>query len=188
MCYNGRSDPKPMNTRLAAVAIPLLLLAAGCTKIPDTYAPPVQRQPLTGQDPSGLRPFIRMNEPGVDAHLIKDVGPFLEGGTFRWTQQNPTLQFQLPPRTGWKLRFDFSLHSTVLKQTGPITITYFVNGKKLDEVRYEKDGEQHFEKAVPAGWLSSGSATVVAAKLDKVMEAADHNKLGLILTGAGFVE
>jgi len=187
MCYNGRSDPKPMTTYRAA-AVLLLLLAVGCTKIPDSYAPPVQRKPLTAQDPSGLRSFIRMSEPNVDAHLIKDVGPFLEGGAFRWTQQNPTLQFQLPPRTGWKLRFDFALHSLVLNQTGPVTISYFVNGKKLDEVRYEKDGEQHFEKAVPSDWLSSDGPTLAAAKLDKVMETADHNKLGLILTGAGFVE
>jgi len=188
MCYKVRSDSKPMNMCRAAVALLVLMLATGCARIPDTFSPPEQRQPVTGEEPSGLRNFVRVNEPGADAHFLKDINTFVEGGHFRWTQQNPTFQFQLAPRPSWKLKVDFALHSAVLSKTGPITITYFINGRKFDQATYAKDGEQHYEKLVPASSLSTGSPTLVSLQLDKVLETPDHNKLGLILTAAGFVE
>lgn len=197
MCYKGKSDPRsmnrppyrlPPNCRPWVLLVPLVLSAVGCTGIPDTYAPPVQRKPLTGVDPGSLRAFVRVNESGAEAHFLKDVNLFLEGGHFRWTQQQPTFQFQVPQRPGMKLKVDFALHSAVLEKTGPITITYLINGKQFDRVRYTKDGEQHYEKPVPPALLSAGAPTIVTLSLDKVLQTPDGNKLGLILTAAGFVE
>lgn len=177
--------PKPV---LLPAVLGLLLAAAGCTSIPTTYAPPIQRKPLTGQDPSSLRAFVRMNEAGAEAHLLKDVNPFVEGGGFRWTQQRPTFQFMPSSSAGQTFKLDFALHSEVIKKTGPITLSILINGKPFDRVTYTKDGEQHYEKRVPPGLLTRGSPTIVTVELDKVLDTPDGNKLGLILTGAGFLD
>lgn len=187
MCYNGKSDPPSMIRNLIPIVL-LLLIAAGCSSMPDTYAPPAQRKPLTGQDRGSLRAFVRVNEVGAEAHFLKDVSLFLEGGHFRWTKQRPTLQFLVPHRSGMKLKVDFGLHSEVLNKVGPITITYYINGRQFDQVRYEKDGEHHYEKPVPLDFLSMDAPTIVTMSLDKVLDTPDGNKLGMILTGAGFVE
>ncbi len=128
-----------------------------------------------------------MNEPGAEAHLLNDIRG-LEAGSFRWTRQQPTLQFQVTSTRNQRLKFDFALNSNVLAKTGPITVSYFVNGNLLERVTYTKDGEQHYEKRVPARFLSTDSPVIVSAELDKVMETPDGGKLGLVLTGAGFVE
>ena len=160
----------------------------GCVNIPDSYAPPVQRRPVSGPDTSRLKHFIAMNDPAAEDHFLNDIGA-LEGGAWRWTRQNPTLRFVLPTTRGLKFVADFSVSSDTLKETGPITIAYFVNGHALDSVRYEKAGEQHFEKAVAAEWLDEGQDVVVKLALDKVYVApADGAKLGVTILRAGFAE
>lgn len=173
---------------MKAAATLLLVLLCGCTKIPDSYAPPVQRHPVSGPDTSRLKHFIAMNDPAAEDHFLADIGP-LESGSWRWTCQNPTLRFVIPDPKGLKFSVDFSLSSDTMKETGPITITYFVNGRKLDTVRYEQPGGQHFEKAVPVDWLAGSEDVVVKLALDKVYTApADGAKLGVTLVRAGFTE
>jgi hypothetical protein len=166
----------------------LLLLLAACVKIDDTYAPPIQRRPVSGPDTSRLKHFIAMNDPAAEDHFLRDVGP-LEGESWRWTRQNPTLRFVLPSTRGLKLLVEFGIHDDTLRSTGPLTITYLVNGHVLDRVRYEKSGGQSFQKAVPSEWLGDGEDVVVKVALDKVYVApADGAQLGVTLARAGFVE
>lgn len=173
---------------MRAVAAVLLVSLCGCTKIPDSYAPPVQRHPVAGPDTSRLKHFIAMNDPAAEDHFLGGIGP-LESGAWRWTRQNPTLRFVVPTPNGLKFSADFSLSSDTMKETGPITITYFVNGRTLDTVRYEQPGGQHFEKAVPPEWLAGSEDVVVKLALDKVYVApADGAQLGLTLVRAGFTE
>lgn len=177
-----------MKRAVAAALIASALALTGCVNIPDTYAPPVQRHPVAGPDTSRLKHFIAMNDPAAEDHFLADIGP-LEGGAWRWTRQNPTLRFVLPATKGLKFVTDFSLSSDTMKVTGPITINYFVNGHPLDSVRYEKAGEQHFEKPVPAEWLNEGQDIVVKLALDKVYVApGDGAKLGVTIVRAGFAE
>lgn len=173
---------------MRASAALLLVMLCGCTNIPDSYAPPVQRHPVSGPDTSHLKHFIAMNDPAAEDHFLADIGP-LESGSWRWTRQHPTLRFVVPDPKGLKLSVDFSLSSDTMKETGPITIAYFVNGRALDTVRYEQPGGQHFEKAVPVDWLTGSEDVVVKLALDKVYTApADGAKLGVTLVRAGFAE
>lgn len=166
----------------------VLLVLAGCVAQPERYAPPMQRQPLIGPDTSRIKHFIAMNDPDAEAHIIRDVRT-LEGDSFRWTGQKPTLRFVLPRTRDLKFKADFSVSSETLKQTGPFHIDYYVNGRLLDRVLYDTPGEKQFEKAVPAEWLVKGGDTVVSMELDKVYVAsADGARLGVTLVRAGFLD
>jgi len=167
----------------------VLLAATGCVNMPETYAPPMQRLPQAGPDTSKLKHFVAMNDPMAMEHILRDVNPSLEGGMWRWTGQKPTFRFFLPTTRHLSFVMDFSLHADTMKQTGPVTISYFINGRPLDKISYDKPGEQHFEKAIDPSWLLKGSVNVASAELDKVFIAeADGAQLGLILMRAGFRE
>jgi len=170
-----------------ALAISLLLLT-GCVKQDETYAPPYQRRPLAGPDTSRLKHFIAMNDPDAPAHFLRDVNDRLESGFWRWTGQRPLIDFALPRHTGkLKLVMDFTIPDPVINQTGPITVTYYINTHRIDQVTYSKAGEQHYEKAVDPQWLADVD-NVVSADLSKVFVGDDGAKLGLALIRVGFRE
>lgn len=84
---------------------------------------------------------------------------------------------------------DFSVPGATFETTGPTTVTFTINGKVLDKVRYTSFGEKHFEKAVNPSWLEAGEDTIVAAEIDPVwISPQDGTELGIILLQAGFVE
>ena len=174
---------------MRALAVIFVFAAlAGCVKQDETYAPPYQRRPLAGPDTSRLKHFIAMNDPDAPAHFVRDIHEELQGGLWRWTGQRPLLRFVLPAKPP-RLTFvmDFTIPGEVLKQTGPITITYFINTRQVDQVTYSQPGEQHFEKPVDPIWLAAED-NVVSAELSKVFVGDDGARLGLALVRAGFRE
>jgi hypothetical protein len=167
----------------------LFVLLTACVNQPETYAPPMQRRPLAGPDTSKLKHFVAMNDPAAMEHVLRDVNPALEGQLFRWTGQKPTFQFFLPAIQHLNFVMHFSIHSDTIKQTGPLTVSYFVNGRPLGKVTYDKPGEQHFEKPVDSSWLLKNSVNVASAELDKIYVAPeDGAQLGLTLIRVGFRE
>lgn len=170
--------------------IPLLLLISltGCVKQDELYAPPYQRRPLAGPDTSRLKHFVAMNDPDAPAHFARDVNERLESGLWRWTGQRPLVRFVLP-RAAKRLKFvmDFTVTDEVLKQTGPLTVTYFINTHRIDQVTYTTSGERHYEKAVDPRWMTEVD-NVVSAELNKVFVGEDGVKLGLALIRIGFRE
>ena len=176
-----------MNTR-TAITLLLLLSLAGCVKQDELYAPPYQRRPLAGPDTSRLKHFVAMNDPDAPAHFVRDVSERLESGLWRWTGQRPLIRFVLP-RGVKRLKFvmDFTITDDVLKQTGPLTVTYFINTHQIDQVTYTTSGERHYEKAVDPKWLAEVD-NVASAELSKVFVGEDGVKLGLALIRIGFRE
>jgi hypothetical protein len=116
------------------------------------------------------------------------VGDDTGSGT-RWTGQKPTLQFYLREVKNLKVVMDFALADVILNSTGPLTVTYFVNGRQIEKTTYTKGGQVTVEKDVPADWLVKGGVNVLSAELDKIYVAPeDHARLGLLLVRAGFRE
>ena len=187
------TTPKPSRDRKGAVRLylALLLLSAltACVNIPDTYAPPIQRKPINGPDPSAFRHHIAMNDPMITAYIVRDISDHLESGAWRWTRKRPTLRFQLDRIDHLKLRVDYTVAEYTMKTTGPVSVSFFVNEHLLDKVAIPASGEQHFEKPVPAEWLRIDGETIVAMEVDKVWTSPDDGaQLGLILSSAGFVD
>ena len=164
----------------------MLLALASCATAPDGYPPPFQRGPLLS-DPHPLGPFVAMNDPEAETYFVRDISPVAEGTGWRWTHARPELRFWLDSTRKQKLTVDFSIIEATFKQTGPVTISFAVNGKLLGQAHCRKPGDYHFEKEVPASWLSTSAFTDVTAQADKVyVSPGDQAQLGFILYRIGF--
>jgi hypothetical protein len=76
-----------------------------------------------------------------------------------------------------------------MAQTGPITVSFRINGQLLGEVHCPKPATMHFEKPVPASWLSTKKYTRVTILADKLfVSKIDGAELGFTLMKAGFEE
>jgi hypothetical protein len=163
------------------------LLLAGCAGSP-AYPPPLQR-PSFDAVPEPVVRFVNMDDFNAAEYIVKDIQDTVEGGGWRWTHQSPELRFRLDRTERLKLIMDFAFPETNFKDTGPVTVSFFVNNKLLDRVRYETFGAKHFEKAVPDPWLHTGQDTLVRADVDPPWIApSDNAKLGFVLYRAGFIQ
>ncbi|MEO7649794.1 MAG: hypothetical protein ABIZ80_04955 [Bryobacteraceae bacterium] len=173
-----------MTRHLASIC--LLLVLSGCVNIPDTYAPPVQRKPLATSDPYPFGSFTEMGNPKAAAYIVKDVAE-PEGGQWRWTRKRPELQFYLEGIEGLHYVMDFSVAGATFQDTGPVTISIAINGLPFDSLRFDKPGEHHYRKAVPAALMKAKSPNRVLMEIDKEwVSKTDGAVLGFILMGAGF--
>jgi len=172
-------------TRIACV-LSLLCLAA-CDRLPESYPPPEQRKPVAGLDPvaDSRAMLVSMDSSAADLLIVKDI----YGGSgipWRWTKQEPTVRVPLLSTENLKFSTDFALWDDGFKVTGPLEISFLVNGKLLDKVRYDTPGDKHFEKPVPADWLAGNNEATVALSIDKLYTAPkDGAKFGVILTRLG---
>lgn len=129
-----------------------------------------------------------MDDPDIENYVIRDVSLGIEAGKWRWTYRRPELRFWLDSTVGQKLVVDFVVAQATLSQTGPVTVSFWVNDQLLGQQYCPKPGDYRFEKPVPASWLRTGAFTIVAAQADKLWVApADGARLGFILVRAGFV-
>ncbi|HTM48831.1 MAG TPA: hypothetical protein VL285_09135 [Bryobacteraceae bacterium] len=166
-----------------------IFILAGCVNIPDSYAPPVQRKPLGGTEPNPIGHFVNMGDLNATAYIVKDVADGVEAGSWRWARKRPELRFFLETTEHLNFKADFSIAESLFKETGPVAISFFVNGNLLDTVKYSEPGEKHFEKPVAAEILHAGTMNFAAMEIDKVwVSKTDGAVLGFILTRAGFTQ
>ncbi len=165
-----------------------LLSLAACDRLPESYAPPEQRQPVQGYNPGPEAMMVEMSDPDASLHIAKDIyGP--TDPSWRWTSQNPTVQLLVLSTEHLKFAADFAIWNDGFKVTGPVQIEYLVNGKSLDKVSYTTPGVKHFEKPVPPDWLSVDADSALSMFVDKVYIAPkDGVKFGVILVRMGLKE
>ena len=157
----------------------------GCGNLPEPYAPPAQR-PFFEAPPEAAR-ILNMADADAESHFVQDISAELEGNTWRWTGKRPTIR--LHPNSNQKLVYsiDFAIAGSTLEQTGPVTLSFFVNDHLLDRVRYATPGPRRIEKPVPAEWLSPAADAMLAAEIDKVWTPPPPGgpPLGFILVALG---
>jgi hypothetical protein len=157
----------------------------GCGNLPEPYAPPSQR-PVFETPFGGVR-VLNMADADAETLFVHDISPALQANTWRWTGKRPAIR--MFPGTAQKLNYsiDFTIPSATFAQTGPVTVTFFVNDHLLDQVHYAAPGPQRFEKRVPAEWLDANGYATLAAEIDKVWipEKRDAQPLGFILVSLG---
>jgi hypothetical protein len=164
------------------------LCLASCDRLPESYPPPEQRHPLPGFNPGPNAFMVDMGDKDVAIHIVQDIYG-QANPAWRWTAQNPTMRLLLLSTDGLKFLADFSIWDDSFKITGPLEITYLVNGRLLDKVRYDAPGLKHFEKPVPSDWLAVDSETLIGMSVNKLyVSPIDHNKYGVILVRMGFKE
>ncbi len=130
-----------------------------------------------------------MADASADYFIARDIQMIVEGGSWRWTHQQPELRFLLTRTTGLSLLMDFTIVEDTFRDTGPVTISYLINGRLLDKARYAEPGDKKFTKAVPGAWLRLGEYNTIGAVIDPVwVSPANGTKFGIVLRKAGFID
>jgi hypothetical protein len=164
------------------------IILTACNSGPESYPPPPQRS-LASTRASTLGHYITMGDPSAESYFVRDISPGLEAGSWRWTFRRPELRFYLDTADHVKFQMDFSLPQATMKDTGPVTLSVFINGRLLGKFRYATEGIKHLERKVPPGYLKAKAVNYVAIEPDKVwISKEDGAALGFILSGAGFTE
>jgi hypothetical protein len=133
-------------------------------------------------------PFVDLAAADADDYVVKDIDLSNGIADRRWTRGRPELRFLLNNTEGQKFVADIILEQYVLDRTGPLSMTVWINGNRLETYRFDKSKETHIEKPVPAAWLKTGEYTYVVLEPDKVFTGDDGVKVGFSLYRAGFVE
>ena len=169
----------------------ILCLAGGlgaCQNMPEPYAPPEQRRPVQEPRPYRINRVINMSDADAPSRFVNDIAPKL-ADSWRWTGQHPTVNVFMRANDGVRYVIDFTLPEVTFKETGPVTVSFYVNEHKLDSVRYTEPGNKHFEKPVPPEWIPIRQESKVAAEIDKTWTSeSDGNQLGFILTRIGLTQ
>ena len=160
-------------------------LLCGCSNLPEPYAPPKQR-PVFEAPPEATR-ILNMADADAESHFVHDISGELQGNTWRWTGKRPTIR--LRPASNQKLVYsiDFAIPGSTFEQTGPVTLSFFVNDHLLDHVRCAAPGRRSFQRPVPAEWLRANEDATLAAEIDKVWTPPQQGgtPLGFILIALG---
>jgi len=171
-----------------ALILCFTVFLGACRNLPEAYAPPEQRPLLVADRPYRLSRVMEMSESDAPSRFVQDISPAL-AGTWRWTGQRPAIDIFMRANEGVRYVIDFALPDTTFKATGPVTVSFFVNDRLLDAVRYTEAGAKHFEKPVPAEWIPVGRESTVGAEIDKVWTAPDDGiKLGFVLVRMGLTQ
>ncbi len=125
---------------------------------------------MEGYNPGPDAMMVDMSDPDASLHIVKDIYGRSDP-SWRWTGQDPTVQLLVLSTEKLKFSADFAIWDDGFKTTGPLEIAYLVNGRVLDKVRYAAPGVKHFEKPVPADWLSVDADTTIGMSVDKLYVA-----------------
>ncbi|MGD0668572.1 MAG: hypothetical protein ABSB23_13505 [Bryobacteraceae bacterium] len=172
---------------LRFVSIVLALAGAGCGSRLDWYPPPEQRPSLSLPSSLPFGYFVAMSDPNAGAYIVGGFRDQSEG-TWRWTHEHPVLQFFLPRVPRLRFVMDLTFPDQTFAQTGPVELVIRINGKEFDRVRYTKPGSQQYAKETPWEWLHPNGINIVALEPDKTALGPGGERLGFVLTRAGFVE
>jgi len=163
-------------------------LLASCVSQPDVYAPPAQRKPLDQEILARKVPVVDFSEASADSSIVQDIAKGGQPGPWRWTGKRPTIRLTLLSTKALKFHAEFAIPDATFKDTGPVTLSFFINGRLLDEQRYEAPGQKTFDKPVPAEWLQAPGTNTLAIETDKIWISKDDGaKLGFILSRIGLV-
>jgi hypothetical protein len=155
--------------------------------MPAPYAPPEQRQPFENFAPYRISRVVDMADGDADKHFVRDIQGL--SGTWRWTGKRPEVRVFLRTNQMLHCIVDFAIAEATFKDTGPVTLTFFVNSHPIGTERYAAPGPQHFDKPVPPEWVEAGKEATVGAEIDKPwISPADHAALGFILTRMGLAQ
>ena len=161
------------------------LLTVSCGRQPGVYAAPPQRSLDLGNDPTGALAFVTMDDPQVDDYLVNDFSP--ERGFRRWAFTHPELRFRVPDARHLIFTAEFAIPEVTYKVTGPVTVSYAVNGRTLGALRCSHAGDFRLEKPVPDGLVEPNKFVRVTFEANpRWISPQDGAQLSFLLRSAGF--
>jgi hypothetical protein len=166
----------------AAVALLALVALAGSTGC--------RRKKKVKAREDGLASVVNVADPADSAQLVRGFSN-VEADAWRWTTSKFSVVLRPPAgsaQNGAVLQLAFTLHDTVVKKLGPVTVTATVNGTPMGSETYSQAGDYTYSKDVPASALGADVVTVEFST-DKSLAPTDQDKreLALIVKTIGLV-
>ncbi|HLI86631.1 MAG TPA: hypothetical protein VKV17_22180 [Bryobacteraceae bacterium] len=163
----------------------LNLLWSACGQEAGWLAIPAQQSLNLGMDPGGVSAAVRMSDADADDYIVRDIGTM--PGAWRWAFAHPELRFRLRSAGAWRLTAQIAIPEVTFRVTGPVRVTYFVDGRKLGAIRCDHPGQFVIDQAVPAEWLAPGRYLHVTFEADRHwVSPEDGAQLSFQLFQAGF--
>jgi hypothetical protein len=159
----------------------LVLLLAGCQG--DIAVSPPEKQRTLFQ-PDELGSFVNMNQGNAERHFVSGIYT-LEANSWRWAGRRAVLRLRLHETKDLKLVMKFAVPGQVIAKNGPVRLRIDLNGRRFEELRYEKDGIYEWEKPAPADLLKADAENILAIEIDKPLPPDRGPELGFILVYAG---
>jgi hypothetical protein len=165
----------------------LTVLIAGCNRDPGWLPIPAQPSVDLGPDPSGVGPAVNMADPDANDYIVRDIG--LMPGTWRWAFLHPELRFRIVHAEGLRFTAEINIPEVTFKVTGPVRVSYAIDGRRLGAIRCARPGTYTIDQAVPPAWLTPGSYIHTAFEADRHWVSPDDGaRLSFLLLRAGFTE
>ncbi len=158
------------------------LVFAGCSPAPKPWLVPLppQRQLVDAPDLPYERSFVFMSERRASSMIVSDIAG---SGLQRWTGPRPAMRFVLPEPGEWIAQVRFNAAMRTLADTGPITLSFAVNGRPVGTLRVADAAVKTFSTPVR---LDTRQA-VLSFAIDKPWIAPhDGARLGVLLHAMGF--
>jgi hypothetical protein len=166
---------------------PLLLVMAACGRHARSYPVPEQRSLDLGVDPGGIAAFVQMSDPAANDYIVRDIG--LAPGVYRWAFLHPELRFLVAHPEGMSFRAELAVPEVTFRVTGPVTVTYALDGKVLGSIRCDHAGKYEVRKPVPAGWVEPYQYVHVTFETDhRWVSPEDGAQLSFLLFNVGFTQ
>jgi hypothetical protein len=140
-----------------------------------------------GQDPGGLGPFIKMEDPLATDYIVRDIS--LERGLFRWAFLHPELRLRVDHAERLRFAAEIAIPEATFKTTGPVTVSCAINGNALASIRCPRPGKYEIAKAVPAAWIDPREPVRVTFDAQpRWVSPEDGAELSFLLFNAGFID
>ncbi len=159
-----------------------LLLLSACARREKPRLVPLPHQlslaaaPDLPHEPS----FVEMAEGRSGRFIVRQI--FGEGAE-RWTGPNPAMRFDLPSPGAWTAAVRFRAAEKSLKETGPITIRLFVNGRAVGQTRVASPEVRTFSAPVTLDRSEAELSFIV----DKPWNSPEDGvNLGVVVQAMGF--
>jgi hypothetical protein len=158
-------------------------MPVSCVRTPESYPVPDQHQPFraSSSDPE----YVVAGSKDASRYFVRDIR--IDAGMWRWTGAEPELEFALASKTNRTLVYEFVINEETFKHTGPVHISFFVNGKLLARETYDTPGDKKLEKLVPNEVLQVKEKTRVVARVENTWRSPDGVIFGILLKRAGFI-
>jgi hypothetical protein len=161
------------------------LATVSCGWMPGVFPVPPQRSLDLGRDPDSALMFVTMDDPQADNYLVKDISA--DHGFRRWAFIHPELRFRLQDARNLIFSAEFAIPEVTYKVTGPVTVSYAVNGRTLGTVLCSHAGDFHLEKPVPDGLVDPQQPVRVTFEANpRWVSPEDGAQLSFLLRSAGF--
>jgi len=160
-----------------------LLALAGCQSDVAVHPPEKRKTAFLGES---LGSFVQMNQSDAQQYFVSGISA-LQAETWRWAGRQAVLRFRIASTENQRYVMKFAVPEVVLARNGPVRLDILINGTKLEELRYSKDGVYEIEKPVPPAMLKTDGENLVTIEIDKPLPSDGKGpELGFILVHAGF--